>query len=100
MLDASESKSHPSIQEESGHMNAVRAVSTLPPNITSIFPEESSTIGNAKESPEWAHWKGALERLINGENNNGVWVQVERPESKTVQLLTLSASVRSERMTK
>ena len=62
MLDASESKSHPSIQEESGHMIAVQAVSTLPPNITSLFPEESATIGEAKESPEWPHWKGALER--------------------------------------
>ena len=62
MLDASESKSHPSIQEESGHMIAVQAVSTLPPNYTSLLPEESSTNGEAKESPEWPHWKGALER--------------------------------------
>ena len=62
MLDVSESKSHPSIQEKSGHTITVQAVSTLPPNITSLLSEESSTIGKAKESPEWPHWKGVLER--------------------------------------
>ncbi|CAN0335182.1 unnamed protein product, partial [Ascophyllum nodosum] len=60
------------------------AASTLPPGITSLFPEEPSTIRKAQESPEWSHWKGTLEREMNGQINNGVWVQVERPKGKTV----------------
>ncbi|CAN0103417.1 unnamed protein product [Ascophyllum nodosum] len=55
-------KSHPPIQEKTDHLIAVQAASTLPPDITSLLPEEPSTIREAQESPEWSHWKGALKR--------------------------------------
>ena len=84
MLTASGAKSRPPIQEEADHLIAVQAASTLPPGITSLLPEEPLTIREAQESPEWSHWKGALEREMNGQINNGVWVQVERPQGKTV----------------
>ena len=84
MLTASGAKSRPPIQEETDHLIAVQAASTLPPGITSLFPEEPSTIRKAQESPEWSHWKGTLEREMNDQINNGVWVQVERPKGKTV----------------
>ena len=72
MHTASEAKSHPPIQEKSDHLIAVQVASTLPPDITSLLPEEPSTIREAQESPEWSHWKGALEREMNGHTNNGV----------------------------
>ena len=84
MITASGAKSHPPIQEETDHLIAVQAASTLPPDITSLLPEEPSTIHEAQESPKWSHWKGALEREMNGQIYNGVWVQVERPKGKTV----------------
>ena len=62
MLTASGAKSHPPIQEKTDHLIAVQAASTLPPDITSLLPEEPSTIREAQESPEWSHWKGALKR--------------------------------------
>ena len=84
MLTASRAKSHPPIQEKTDHLIAVQAASTLPPDITSLLPEDSSTIREAQESPEWSHWKGALEREMNRQVNNGVWVQVERPKGETL----------------
>ena len=85
MLAASGAKSHPPIQEKTDHLIAVQAASTLPSGITSLLPEEPSTIREAQESPDWSHWKGALDREMNGQVNNGIWVQVERPKGKTVQ---------------
>ena len=84
MLAASGAKSHPPIQEKTDHLIAVQAASTLPLDIRSLLPEEPSTIREAQESPEWPHWEGALDREMNGQMNNGVWVQVERPIGKTV----------------
>ena len=84
MLAARGAKSHPPIQDKTDHLLAVQLASTLPPDITSFLPEEPSTICEAQESPEWPYWKGALERQMNGEINNGVWVQVERTKGKTV----------------
>ena len=51
MLAASGAKSHPPIQEKTDHLIAVQAASTLPPDITSHFPEEPSTIRGAQKSP-------------------------------------------------
>ena len=81
---AEQNHTHPPIQEKTGHPIAVQAASTLPPDITSLLSREPSTIREAQESPKWPHWKGALEREMNGQINNGVWVQLERPKSKTV----------------
>ena len=84
MLAASGAKSHPPMQRKTNHLLAVQTASTLPSDIASFLPEEPSTIREAQESPESPHWKGALEREMNGQINNGVWVQMERPKGKTV----------------
>ena len=55
MLTASGAKSHPLIREKPDHLIAVQAASTLPPDITSLLPEEPSTIREAQESSEWSH---------------------------------------------
>ena len=52
MLAASGAKSHPPIHEKTDHLIAVQAASTLPPDITSLVPEEPQTILEAQESPE------------------------------------------------
>ena len=69
---------------KTNHLLAVQTASTLPSDITSLLPEEPSTIREAQESPKWPHWKGALEREMDGQINNGVWVQMGRPKGKTV----------------
>ena len=100
MLAASGAKSHSPLQEKTYHPIAVQVASTLPPDITSLLSEEPSTIREAQESTEWSHRKGALEREMNDQINNGVSVQAERPKGKTVLGTETSSSVRSERMAK
>ena len=84
MLAASGAKPHPLVEEKTNDLIALQAASTLPPGIADLLPNEPSTIRETQASPEWLHWKGALEREMDGQINNGVWVQVERPKGKTV----------------
>ena len=83
MLTASGAKSHPPIQEKIDHLIAVQAAATLTPDITSLLPEEPSTIREAQESPEWSS-EGSAREINERSDNNGLWVQVERPKGKTV----------------
>ena len=47
MLAASEAKSYLLVQVKTAHIIAVQAAFTLPPGITSLLPDESSTIREA-----------------------------------------------------
>ena len=72
MVAISGAKSHPPMEEKTAHLIAMQGASTLPPGITSRLPEEPSTIREAQASPEWSLWKGAPEREVNGQINNGL----------------------------
>ncbi|CAN0441603.1 unnamed protein product, partial [Ascophyllum nodosum] len=45
---------------------------------------EPTTLHEAKVSPEWPQWRGALKREMDGQIARGVWKVVDRPKGKTV----------------
>ena len=66
------------------HAIALQAASTMPTGLASYLPDEPTTLHEAKVSPEWPQWRGALKREMDGQIARGVWKVVDRPKGKTV----------------
>ena len=66
------------------HAIALQAASTMPTSLASYLPDEPTTLHEAKVSPEWPHWTGALKREMDGQIARGVWKVVDQPKGKTV----------------
>ena len=66
------------------HEIALQAASTMPTGLASYLPDEPTTLHEAKVSPEWPQWRGALKREMDGQIARGVWKVVDRPKGKTV----------------
>ena len=66
------------------HAIALQAASTMSTGLASYLPEEPTTLHEAKISPEWPQWRGALKREMDGQIARGVWKVVDRPKGKTV----------------
>ncbi|CAN0306497.1 unnamed protein product [Ascophyllum nodosum] len=56
----------------------------MPTGLASYLPDEPTTLHEAKVSPEWPQWCGALKREMDGQIARGVWKVVDRPKGKTV----------------
>ena len=56
----------------------------MPTCPASYLPDEPTTLHEAKVSPEWPQWRGALKREMGGQIARGVWKVVDRPKGKTV----------------
>ncbi|CAM9923551.1 unnamed protein product, partial [Ascophyllum nodosum] len=56
----------------------------MPTGLASYLPDEPTTLHEAKVSPEWPQWRGALKREMDGQIARGVWKVVDRPKGKTV----------------
>ena len=65
------------------HAIALQAASTMATGLASYLPDEPTTLLEAKVSPEWPQWRGALKREMDG-LARGVWRVVDRPKGKTV----------------
>ena len=66
------------------HAIALQAASTMPTGFASYLPDELTTLHEAKVSPEWPQWRGALKHKMDGQIARGVWMVVDRPKGKTV----------------
>ena len=66
------------------HAIALQAASTMPTGLASYLPDEPTTLHEAKVSPEWPQWHGALKREMDDQIARGVWKVVDRPKGKTV----------------
>ena len=66
------------------HAIALQAASTMPTGLASYLPDEPTTLHEAKVSPEWPQWRGALKLEMDGQIARGVWKVVDRPKGKTV----------------
>ena len=66
------------------HVIALQAASTMPTSLASYLPDEPITLHEAKVSPKWPLWHGALKREIDGQIARGVWKVVDRAKGKTV----------------
>lgn len=53
----------------------LQAALTLPEGLVGFLPPEPTAILQAQASPEWPHWKGAMEVDMNGRIANGIWDQ-------------------------
>ena len=62
----------------------LQAASMMPTGLASYLPDEPTTLHEAKVSPEWPQWRGALKREMDGEIARGMWKVVDRPKGKTV----------------
>ncbi|CAN0170208.1 unnamed protein product, partial [Ascophyllum nodosum] len=56
----------------------------MPTGLASYLPDEPITLHEAKVSPEWLQWRGALKREMDGQIARGVWKVVDRPKGKIV----------------
>ena len=65
------------------HAIALQATSTMPTGLASYLPDKPTTLHEAKVSPEWPLWRGALKREMEGQIARGVWKVVDRPNGKT-----------------
>ena len=54
------------------HAIALQAASTMPTGLASYLPDEPTTLHEAKMSPEWLQWRGALTREMDGQIARGV----------------------------
>ena len=54
------------------HTIALQAASTMPTGLASYLPDEPTTLYEAKVSPEWPQWRGALKREMDGQIARGV----------------------------
>ena len=66
------------------HAIALQAAST---GLASYLPDEPTTLHEAKVSPEWPQWRGALKREMDGQIARGVWKVVGRPKEKNVLVI-------------
>ena len=66
------------------HVIALQAAPTMRTGLASYLPDEPTTLHEAKVSPEWPLWHGALKREIDGQIARGVWKVVDRAKGKTV----------------
>ena len=66
------------------HAIALQAASTMSTGLAGYLPEEPTTLHEAKMSPEWPQWRGALKREMDGQIARGVWKVVDRPKGITV----------------
>ena len=70
------------------HAIALQGASTMPTGLASYLPDEPTTLHEAKVSPEWPQWRGALKREMDGQIARGVWTVVDRPKEKKIVLGT------------
>ena len=66
------------------HAIALQAAST---GLASYLSDEPTTLHEAKVSPEWPQWRGALKREMDGQIARGVWKVVGRPKEKIVLVI-------------
>ena len=66
------------------HAIALQAASTMPTGLASYLPDESTTLHEAKVSPEWLQWRSVLKREMDGQIARGVWKVVDRSKGETV----------------
>ena len=62
------------------HAIALQAAST---GLASYLSDEPTTLHEAKVSPEWPQWRGALKREMDGQIARGAWKVVGRPKEKS-----------------
>ena len=62
----------------------LQAASTMPTGLANYLPDKPTTLHEAKVSPEWPQWRGALKREVSGQIGRGVWKVVDRPKEKNI----------------
>ena len=53
------------------HTIVLQAASTMPTGLASYLPDEPTNLHEAKVSPEWPQWRGALKREMDGQIARG-----------------------------